>query len=90
MRYDAAKTTEPAGRALIIAGPADYNGALDAVIANLRRYLGPPPGLYYENPGADDRFVTQAALATSRYHIVGAIAGLCRKFRRLPQTSTKP
>lgn len=55
MRYDAAKTTEPAGRALIIAGPADYNGALDAVIANLRRYLGPPPGLCYENPGAEDR-----------------------------------
>ena len=46
-------------------------------IASLRRYLEAPlPGLWYENLAVDDRFVVEAAPATSLYHIAGVIGEL--------------
>jgi len=68
-------------RAYIVAGQTDGNSRLDEAITSLWRYLDAPlPGLWYENLGPDNRFVMEAAPATSLYHIVGAIAEFCKKF----------
>ena len=54
-------------------------------IASLSRYLDVPlSGLWYENLAGDDRFVVEAAPATSLYHIVGAIAELWASFGSRP------
>ena len=59
----------------------DGNLRCEEAIKSLWRYLEAPlSGLWYENLGPDDRFVVEAAPATSLYHIVGAIAEVWRKF----------
>ena len=59
-----------------IAGPATSE-RLAAAIRGLRRFLATPtPGTWFDQLGADDRFVDEPARATSLYHIVGAVAEL--------------
>ena len=54
---------------------------LKEAIATLWRYLDAPlSGLWYENLGADGRFIVEAAPATSLYHIVGAAVELWTTF----------
>jgi len=48
-----------------------------AAIRGLRRFLATPlPGLWFDQLGADDRFVDEPARATSLYHIIGAVTEL--------------
>jgi mannose/cellobiose epimerase-like protein (N-acyl-D-glucosamine 2-epimerase family) len=68
-------------RAYVIDRRADNDARLHEAIASLWRYLDTPvPGLWHENLGADGRFLTEAAPATSLYHIVGAVKELCAAF----------
>ncbi len=68
-------------RAYIVEGQNGGDAKLREAVASLWRYLDAPlPGLWYENLGADGRFVTEAAPATSLYHVVGAISELWIKF----------
>ena len=68
-------------RAYVIEDQLDGNLRCEEAIKSLWRYLEAPlSGLWYENLGPDDRFVVEAAPATSLYHIVGAIAEVWRKF----------
>jgi mannose/cellobiose epimerase-like protein (N-acyl-D-glucosamine 2-epimerase family)/glycosyltransferase involved in cell wall biosynthesis len=56
--------------------PGDH-ARLAAAIRGLRRFLATPtPGTWFDQLGADDRFVDEPARATSLYHIVGAVAEL--------------
>lgn len=64
-------------RAYTVAPRGDNDARLREAIASLWCYLDAPlPGLWYENLGTDGRFVIEAALATSLYHLVGAITEL--------------
>ena len=64
-------------RAYLIDRHEGDEARLREAIESLWRYLDAPlPGLWYENLAADDRFVVEAAPATSLYHIVGAIGEL--------------
>jgi mannose/cellobiose epimerase-like protein (N-acyl-D-glucosamine 2-epimerase family)/glycosyltransferase involved in cell wall biosynthesis len=48
-----------------------------AAIRGLRRFLATPTqGLWFDQLAADDRFVLEAARATSLYHIIGAVVEL--------------
>jgi mannose-6-phosphate isomerase len=64
-------------RAYLIDRQNGDEARLCEAIESLCQYLDTPlPGLWYENLGADGRFVVEAAPATSLYHIVGAIREL--------------
>ena len=59
-------------------------------VESLSRYLNTPlPGLWYENLAADDRFVMEAAPATSLYHILGATRELWMCFGLRPRSRTE-
>jgi mannose/cellobiose epimerase-like protein (N-acyl-D-glucosamine 2-epimerase family)/glycosyltransferase involved in cell wall biosynthesis len=48
-----------------------------AAIRGLRRFLATPTrGIWYDQLGGDDRFVSEPARATSLYHIIGAVTEL--------------
>jgi mannose-6-phosphate isomerase len=68
-------------RAYLIDCDSGGDARLRAAIATLKRYLDTPVrGVWFENCGADGRFLDEAAPATSLYHIVGAVAELCDRF----------
>jgi mannose/cellobiose epimerase-like protein (N-acyl-D-glucosamine 2-epimerase family)/glycosyltransferase involved in cell wall biosynthesis len=53
------------------------NSEIAVAIRGLRRFLTTPfPGLWFDQLGADNRFVIEPARATSLYHIIGAVAEL--------------
>ena len=55
----------------------DDDARLAAAISGLRRFLATPtPGTWFDQLGADDRFIDEPARATSLYHIIGAVASL--------------
>jgi glycosyltransferase involved in cell wall biosynthesis len=48
-----------------------------AAIRGLRRFLAAEtPGVWYDQLGGDDRFVSEPARATSLYHVIGAVTEL--------------
>jgi mannose/cellobiose epimerase-like protein (N-acyl-D-glucosamine 2-epimerase family)/glycosyltransferase involved in cell wall biosynthesis len=64
-------------RAYAIDRQPDDEGRIAAAIHGLRRFLATPtPGLWYDQLGPDDHFVSEPARATSLYHIIGAVAEL--------------
>jgi mannose/cellobiose epimerase-like protein (N-acyl-D-glucosamine 2-epimerase family)/glycosyltransferase involved in cell wall biosynthesis len=66
-------------RAYAIDRRAGDEGRVVAAIRGLRRFLATPtPGVWYDRLGADDRFASEPARATSLYHIIGAVAELDR------------
>ena len=68
-------------RAYVIDRGNGVDRRLHEAIATLWRYLEAPlRGLWYENLGADGRFMNEAAPATSLYHIVGAAVELSSTF----------
>ncbi len=63
---------------LIDRHPGDED-RIAAAIRGLRRYLATStPGLWFDQLGADDRFIDEPARATSLYHIVGAVIELAK------------
>lgn len=60
-------------RAYVIDRSAEDDARIVAAIRGLRRFLTTPtPGLWFDQLGADDRFIDEPARATSLYHIIGA------------------
>ncbi len=54
---------------------------LAAAVRGLRRFLAAPTdGVWFDQLGADDRFILEPARATSLYHVVGAVAALVTVF----------
>ena len=67
--------------------PGDADG-IAAAVQGLRRFLTTTTaGVWYDQLGADDRFIIEPARATSLYHIIGAVTELAKQKRPLSTTA---
>ena len=74
---------------LIDRHPGDED-RIAAAIRGLRRFLATStPGLWFDQLGADDRFIDEPARATSLYHIVGAVVELAKRRAMPPRGASR-